>query len=103
MSCQLFEGTYARRLLHQRLDGTPIPGGGHQFYTGVERDQSSDPIPTIANGMDVQSLVGVLMKQLLSRSADHGLGASLMTSDLDVAEVNRLLAKLPSEPDEKLR
>jgi hypothetical protein len=81
----------------------PIPGGGHQFYTGVERDRGSDPVPTIANGMDVQSIVGVVMKQLLSRSADHGFGASLLTSDLDVAELNRLLAKLPSEPDEKLR
>ena len=44
-----------------------------------------------------------VMKQFLSRSAGHGLGASLLTFDLDVAELNRLLAKLPSEPDEKLR
>jgi hypothetical protein len=81
----------------------PASGGGHQFYTGVERDRGSGGIPTIANGMDVQSLVGVVVKQFLTRSADHGLGASLATPDLDVAELNRLLAKLPSEPDEKLR
>jgi hypothetical protein len=78
-----------------------VSGGGHQFYTGVQRDRDSDGIPTIANGMDVQSLVGVLMKQFLSRSADFGLGAS-MTVDVDEAELNRQLAKLPSEPDEKL-
>ncbi len=41
------------------------------------------------------------MKQFLSRSADFGLGAS-MTVDVDEAELNRQLAKLPSEPDEKL-
>ena len=69
----------------------------------MERDQGSDAIPTIANGMDVQSLVGVFMKQFLSRSAGQGLGASLTRSDEEVAELNRLLAELPSKPDEKLR
>ena len=49
------------------------------------------------------TLVLSVMKQFLSRSAGHGLGASLLTFDLDVAELNRLPAKLPSEPDEKLR
>jgi hypothetical protein len=39
----------------------------------------------------------------LAVDTGHGLGASLLTFDLDVAELNRLLAKLPSEPDEKLR
>jgi hypothetical protein len=53
--------------------------------------------------MDVQSLVGVFMKQFLSRSAGQGLGASLTRSDEEVAELNRLLAELPSKPDEKLR
>jgi hypothetical protein len=42
------------------------------------------------------------MQQFLSCSGDHGLDAS-MTFDVDKAEVNRRLAKLPSEPDEKLR
>jgi hypothetical protein len=77
-------------------------GGAHQCYTGVDRDRDSDGIPTIVNGMDVQSIVGVLMQQFLSRSGDHGLDAS-MTFDVDKAEVNRRLAKLPSELDEKLR
>lgn len=81
----------------------PASGGGHQFYTGVERDQGSDAIPTIANGMDVESIMEVLTPHFLTRLADHGLGASLTTSDEEVAELNRLLAKLPSEPDEKLR
>jgi hypothetical protein len=44
----------------------------------------------------------VLTPHFLTRLADHGSGAS-PTSDEEVAELNRLLAKLPSEPDEKLR
>jgi hypothetical protein len=81
----------------------PASGGAHQFYTSVERDQGSDAIPTIANGMDIKSLVGVLMPRFLTQSADHGFGASLATSDEERTELNRLLAMLPSEPDEKLR
>jgi hypothetical protein len=80
----------------------PASGGGHRSYTGIERDRDSHGIPTIVNGMDVRSLVGVLTNHFLSRSADHGLGAS-MTFDIDEAELNRQLAKLPDEPDEKLR
>jgi hypothetical protein len=80
----------------------PAPAGGHRFYTGVELDRDSDAIPTIANGMDIRSIAGVLVKQVLSRSASHGFGAGLSALD-DVAELNRLLAKLPSKPDEKLR
>jgi hypothetical protein len=53
--------------------------------------------------MDVQALAGVLLKQFQSRSADQGFDASLTTSEEDVAELNRLLAKLPSQPDEQLR
>jgi hypothetical protein len=53
--------------------------------------------------MDVQALVGVLMPRFLTQFADHDLGASFASSDEEVAELNRLLAELPSEPDEKLR
>jgi hypothetical protein len=53
--------------------------------------------------MDVESIMEVLTPHFLTRLVDHGLGASLTTSDEEVAELNRLLAKLPSEPDEKLR
>ncbi len=78
-------------------------GGGHQFYTGVQRESDSGAIPAISNGLDVQSIVGVLVKQLHRKLADHGFGASLATTEVEVAELNRLLAELPSEPDEKLR
>lgn len=78
------------------------PGGGHQFYTAIDRDQDSATIPTIANGMDVQGIAGVLMTAFQARVASHGLrsGAAF---DIDTDGMNRLLAKLPFEPDEKLR
>ena len=78
-------------------------GGGHQYYTGVDRDQNADAaMPEIANGMDVQAIAEVLIEQLQSRIAAHGLRAGT-TFDIDKDEVNPLLAKLPSQPDEKLR
>jgi len=42
------------------------------------------------------------MKHIFSRSTDNGSSASPIL-DIDVAELNRLLAKLPTKPDEKLR
>jgi hypothetical protein len=77
------------------------PGGGQRFYTGVDRDRESAGIPTIVNGMDVQSIAGVLMKHVQGRVAVHGLSPDAL--DVDEDEMNRLLAKLPSEPEEKLR
>jgi len=69
-------------------------GGGHQFYTGIDRDRDSAAIPTIANGMDVQAITGALI-------ASHGFSSGAF--DFDKDEMNRLLAELPYEPDEKLR
>jgi hypothetical protein len=78
----------------------PAPGGGHQFYTCVERDRNSGGIPTIGNGMDVNSIVSVMMEHFRSRFAD---GFSPATFQVDEGEMNRLLANLPDKPDEKLR
>jgi len=77
------------------------PGAAHQFYTGVNRDQDSAPIPTIGNGMDVQAIVGILMQQLQPRMADRGFTSGPF--DFETDEVNRLLAGIPSDPDERLR
>jgi hypothetical protein len=87
----------------RRPDGRPgAPGGAHQFYTGTDRDQDSAAIPTIANGIDVQGIAGLLMTSFQARFASHGFG-SAAAFDVDKDEMNRLLAGLPSEPDEKLR
>lgn len=77
-------------------------GSAQQFYTGVERDRNSDAIPTIANGMDIQAIAGIMMKQFLSQLQEHGFSAGA-PPDTNVAELNRLLARLPDEPDERLR
>lgn len=71
-------------------------GGGHQFYTGVEREQDSAPIPTIANGMDVRAIADVLMSQI-RRSG------SILGVDMDKDQMNQLLATVPDQPDERLR
>jgi hypothetical protein len=77
-------------------------GSAHQFYTGIDREPDSGAIPTISNGMDIQSIVGVLLPQVVKQIADWRAGAGPV-SNLDVADLNRQLAKLPSAPDERLR
>ncbi|HSS43589.1 MAG TPA: hypothetical protein VLK37_13690 [Solirubrobacterales bacterium] len=87
----------------RRPDAQPgAPGGGHQFYTGVDRDLDSASIPAIANGMDVHAIIGVVMKDFQARTASHGFSFAA-ASDFDKDEMTRLLAELPSEPDERLR
>lgn len=76
-------------------------GGAHQFYTGVDRDQSSSPIPTIAYGMDAQALARIHMDQLQQRIAIGGFPSAPF--DLDYDEIDRRLAAIPTTPDEKLR
>jgi hypothetical protein len=77
-------------------------GNGHQFYTGVDREPDSAAIPTIANGMDVPSIVGVLTNLLQRTVADRALNPGAPFR-VDMDEMGRLLAELPDEPDEKLR
>jgi hypothetical protein len=85
----------------RRPDAKPgAPGGAHGFYTGVDRDEDSSAIPTIANGMDVQGIVGVLMTAIKAQVGSHGfLEAGF---DVDKDEMNQELAKLPDQPDEDL-
>ncbi len=82
--------------------GPTAGGGGHQFYTGTDRDEHSlpIPIPMITNGIDVQAALGVLMPEMIRalRPLD-----SEVAVDLDTNEINRRLADLPDGPDEKLR
>ena len=77
------------------------PGGGHQFYTGIDRDRDCPAIPTIANGMDLQAIAQIYMNQSLRGIADHGLTPTTLNFDED--EMNRLFAGIPDQPDEKLR
>lgn len=72
-------------------------GGGHRFYTNLERDAKHPSLPTIANGMDVAALGGVILKMLETRPASKIFG-----TDMDRDEMNAALARLPDEPDENL-
>ncbi len=69
----------------------PVSGGGHQFYSGVNRDRHSHALPTIANGMDVRSLVGMLMDQFQRSLADGGVRPAVF--DISKDEMNRRLAE----------
>jgi hypothetical protein len=51
--------------------------------------------------MDVRALAGVLMEQFGARVASDGSGVAAF--DFDEEEMNRRLAELPDDPDEKLR
>lgn len=83
-----------RRRRDPRREG---PGGGHRFYTGLDRERDSGAIPTIVNGMDVRSIAEVLMQQI------EEAGGLLKQPEIDADETNRRLKQLPHEPDEKLR
>lgn len=102
---QVSDGTVGPRSIviwRRRPDARPGPGGGHQFYTGVERDEESTAIPTITNGMDVRSVAGVLLKQMGWVSG--GVPPTFPSpTTFNKDEMDRLLANLPSTPDEKLR
>jgi hypothetical protein len=86
----------------RRRDARPASGGGHLFYTGTDRDKDSAGIPTVANGYDVQAIGGLIMTEFQKRIANRGSNLEVPL-DFDHDEINRRLAQLPSEPDEKLR
>jgi hypothetical protein len=84
-----------------RKGGVHKGGGGQQFYTGATRDASSSSLPTIANGMDIHALVGVMMPHMTKMF--EGMRAGQPAKELDKDELNAELARLPDKPDETLR
>lgn len=78
-----------------------ISNAGSQFYTGVNRDPVSEAIPAIANGMDVQAIVGIYWEQLQRWIANGGSAPGAIEIDSD--ETNQRLAAIPTVPDERLR
>lgn len=84
-----------------RKGGVHNGGGGHKFYTGPKRDGDSQSLPTIANGMDVSSIVGVLMSHM--KNPLEAKRAGEPDQELDMDEIYAALARLPDKPDEDLR
>lgn len=84
-----------------RKGGVHDGGGGHRYYTGPVRDRSSPSLPTISRGADLNAIVEAIAPQAMKRLEAMLKGEP--TEDLDIDETNAALARLPREPDEKLR
>ena len=83
-----------------RKGGFHKGGGGQHFYTGVKRDLSGSSLPTIANGMDVSAIAGMMVSRIMNAVSAGKFDLAL---DLDKDEINAELARLPHKPDETLR
>ena len=98
------DGTVGPRCIvawrHSKL-GVHRGGGGHQFYDGLVRTRDSASLPTIGNGMDIQSLVHAIMPRMLEQMAAIRDGRP--QKEIDTAALNAELAKLPDKPDEDLK
>lgn len=84
-----------------RKSGFHKGGGGHQFFSGEAQDASSPSLPTIATGMDINALVGVIMPRMTQMF--EAMRAGEPSKELDKDEINTELARLPDKPDENLR
>jgi hypothetical protein len=80
-----------------RKGGIHKGGGAQSFYLGAKPDRTGGSLPTIANGMDVQALVDVLMPRFVRWKPGEP------PPDINTDEINAELAKLPDRPDDKLR
>lgn len=58
-------------------------------------------LPTIANGMDINALVGVMMPRMMK--SFEAMRAGEPAKEFDKDELNAELARLPDKPDEQLR
>ena len=83
-----------------RKEGVHNGGGGHQFYTGTTRDASSSSLPSIGHGMDIHSLIGVIMPRMTQMH--EAFRSDQPAKEMDVDELNAKLALLPDKPDENL-
>ena len=84
-----------------RKGGFHNGGGGHQFYTGLERETSCAFLPTISTGMDMVAVGEVFMTH--SINTIKALLAGEAAPKLDKDAINAALAGLPHLPDETLR
>jgi hypothetical protein len=84
-----------------RKGGGHKGGGGQQSYTGTARVAESSALPTIANGMDVQAIAGLMMPRFMKMFEDTRAGRE--TDAMNKDHINAELARLPDKPDEELR
>jgi hypothetical protein len=78
-------------------------GGGHLYFSGVELDNGGPILPSVANGMDVRALCGVIGEEFMAHIHRHGYGGVSSFGGSGMERVERRLARMPWEPDEELR
>jgi hypothetical protein len=74
--------------------------GGQTCYTGIVREANRPKVPTIANGWDIQPIIGLTTRMVLR---DPAAALKREFRDIDADRMNEELRKLPSGPDDKLR
>jgi len=80
-----------------------LPGSAHQSYTGLDRDPNTPAVPSVANGLDVNAIVGVLTGMLSEQRGGEDFDPARVFSAFDdVDEINRRLAEQPDGPDDRL-
>jgi len=75
-------------------------GGAHRFYSNKTRDANAPSLPTIANGMDLSALIDVMMPYYKKTFETMGRGEVQGESN---DELDAQVARIPDEPDERLR
>ena len=86
-----------------RKGGVHNGGGGQQFYTGPKRDANSTFLPIIGHGMDISALLEAMMPNTMKTLEAMRAGEPAQDPDEERDEINAILARLPTKPDEKLR
>ena len=90
-----------------RKGGIHKMGGANQLYTGTKREQgsfedfASSGIPTVSHGYDVEGIMRATMPQIMKQMMEGMATGKQIEIDKDA--MNAALARLPTEPDEKLR
>jgi hypothetical protein len=83
-----------------RTNGVHKGGGNHQAYIGNKRDRANYSLPMIVSGIDMQALANLLLPSALKQL--QALKEGKPAED-DTAEIEAAVARLPRQPDEKLR
>ena len=74
---------------------------GQYSYTDKTRDKDGPMIPTVARGMDVHAIARLSIKHAMKTF--EAMRAGKPAPEIDKEEMDAELAKIPHEPDEKLR
>ncbi len=81
-------------------------GGGVQFYTGKRRDTETPGVPSIVRGLDIMAIGDAMLPVFRDATRpflDNPPATGRHPLPLDHDEIDRRLAALPDQPDERLR